>query len=75
MIILMTKFYDNVRHKMQPFLPEDRLPAFKAVKSVYNITRERGWRPIWEKELGNVAHEYKLGMVGAGFIVNDPVHS
>ena len=42
---------------MQPFLPEDRLPAFKTVKSVYNITRERGWRPIWEKELGNVAHE------------------
>jgi len=39
-------------------------------------TRERGqWRPIWEKELGNVAHAYKLRMVDAGFITNDPVHS
>jgi len=44
------------------------------VKSVYNITRERGWRAIWEKEVENVAHEYKLGMVDAGFIANDPVH-
>ena len=75
MIILMTKFYDDARHKMQPFLPEDRLPAFKVVKSVYNITRKRRWQPIWEKELGNVAHEYKLRMIDAGFIFNDPVHS
>ena len=44
------------------------------MKSVYNITRERGWRAIWEKEVENVAHEYKLGMVDAGFIANDPVH-
>ena len=71
----MTKFCDTkVRHKMQPFLPEDQLPAFKAVKSVYNITCKRGWQPIWEKELGNVAHEYKFGMVDARFIANDPIH-
>jgi len=52
MIILMIKFYNNVRHKMQQSLPEYLLPAFKAVESVYNITPERGWRPIQEKKLG-----------------------
>ncbi len=62
------------RNCFQPFLPEDQLPAFKAVKSVYNITRERGWRPIWEKELGNVAHEYQIGKVKADYIEGDPVH-
>ena len=65
----------DVRHRFQPFFTEDQLPAFKAVKSVYNITRERGWRPIWEKELGNIAHEYQSGKAAAGFVENDSVHS
>ena len=34
MMILITKFYDNVRHKIQPFLPEDRLPHQGKVKLV-----------------------------------------
>ncbi|KAJ7868014.1 hypothetical protein B0H14DRAFT_2346753, partial [Mycena olivaceomarginata] len=29
----------------------EAVTAHLSVKSVYNITRERGWRPIWEKEL------------------------
>ncbi len=43
------------KNHCQPFLPEDQLPAFKVVKSVYNIIHKQGWWPIWEKELGNVS--------------------
>jgi len=62
------------RQKFQPYLTEEQLPAFKAVKSVFNITRERGWRTLWEKELGNIAHEYKIGMATSGFVENDDIH-
>lgn len=34
-------------------VPEDLLPAFKAVKSTSNITRESNWRPLWEKARGH----------------------
>jgi len=37
------------------------IPAHKAVKSVFNITREHAWRPLWEKDLGNIQFEYKAG--------------
>jgi len=63
------------RQKFQPYLTEEQLPAFKAVKSVFNITRERAWRTLWEKELGNIAHEYKVGMATAGFVENDDIHA
>jgi hypothetical protein len=55
-------------------LPKGQLPAFKAVKSVYSITRKRGRRPILVKEFGNIVHEYQIGKVMAGFIESDPVH-
>jgi hypothetical protein len=55
-------------------LPLDSLPAHRSVKSVYNITRERGWRPIWEKELANVKYAYETGKISAGFHPEDPIH-
>ncbi|KAJ7185212.1 hypothetical protein C8R46DRAFT_881931, partial [Mycena filopes] len=59
------------------YLPElelDTVPAHMSVKSVYNITRERGWRPIWEKELANVKYAYETGKIAAGFHPQDPIH-
>jgi hypothetical protein len=50
------------------------MPPHKSVKSVYNITCERGWRPIWEKELANVHHMYSTGKIAAGFHPEDPIH-
>ncbi|KAF8911450.1 hypothetical protein CPB84DRAFT_1671914 [Gymnopilus junonius] len=55
-------------------VPEDILPSFKAVKSTFNITRERSWHPLWEKELSNVTHEYQLGKIASGFHQGDPTH-
>ena len=63
------------RQKFQPYLTEEQLPAFKPVKSVFNITGERAWRTLWGKELGNIAHEYKIGMVTVGFVENDDIHA
>ncbi|KAJ7465143.1 hypothetical protein FB451DRAFT_1179327 [Mycena latifolia] len=40
----------------------------------YNITRERGWRPIWEKELANVKNAYESGKMASGFHPEDPIH-
>ncbi|KAF8998666.1 hypothetical protein BDQ17DRAFT_1247363, partial [Cyathus striatus] len=72
---LLISLVTTMRQRFQPFIPDDQLPAFKAVKSTYNITRERGWRPIWEKELGNVVYEYKSGKVASGYVDTDEVHS
>ena len=63
-----------IRARFQPFLPEDKLPAFKAVKSVYNITRERAWRSLWHKELGNIAHIYQIGKAASGYVEIDSIH-
>ncbi|KAJ6630365.1 hypothetical protein B0H10DRAFT_1939129 [Mycena sp. CBHHK59/15] len=62
----------------QTFLPDldiETLPPHRSVKSVHNITREHGWRPIWEKELANVLFKYQDGKIGAGFHPGDPIHS
>ncbi|KAJ7182577.1 hypothetical protein C8R43DRAFT_868246 [Mycena crocata] len=62
----------------QTFLPDlslEAVPAHHSVKSVYNITRERGWRPIWEKELANVKYAYKSGKVASGYHPEDPIHA
>jgi hypothetical protein len=64
----------KIRQIYQPFLPEDTLPAHRATKSIFNITRERAWRPLWEKELGNVLHSYKIGKESIGFQINNPIH-
>jgi hypothetical protein len=29
---------------------------------------------LWEKEFGNIAYEYKIGMATAGFVENDDIH-
>jgi hypothetical protein len=61
----------------QIYLPDlelETVPAHLSVKSVYNITRERGWRPIWEKELANVKYAYETGKIAAGFHPEDPIH-
>lgn len=29
---------------------------------------------LWEKELGNIAHEYEIEMATAGFVENDNIH-
>ncbi|KAJ6536668.1 hypothetical protein B0H10DRAFT_2181829 [Mycena sp. CBHHK59/15] len=45
------------RSLRQTFLPDldiETLPPHRSVKSIAHITRECGWRPIWEKELANV---------------------
>ncbi|KAJ7439477.1 hypothetical protein FB451DRAFT_1301899 [Mycena latifolia] len=61
----------------QIYLPDlelETVPAHLSVKSVYNITRERGWRPIWEKELANVKYAYESGKMASGFHPEDPIH-
>ena len=60
--------------KYQPNLDENVLPTVRAVKSTKNITRERAWRPIWERDLANIAHVYKSGAIEAGYHPNDPFH-
>ncbi|KAF8958233.1 hypothetical protein BDZ97DRAFT_1906555 [Flammula alnicola] len=72
----LSKLIPNSFHLQiyQPYLSEETLPAHKAVKSIYNITRECNWRPIWEKELGNVAFEYTSGKALIGFHQDDPIH-
>ncbi|KAJ6596489.1 hypothetical protein B0H10DRAFT_1828332, partial [Mycena sp. CBHHK59/15] len=61
----------------QIYLPDlelDTVPAHLSVKSAYNITRERGWRPIWEKELANVEYAYESGKIASGYHSQDPIH-
>lgn len=57
-----------------PALPEDTLPAHRAVKSVFNITRERGWRPLWDKELANIEAFYLAKVATVGLVLNDAMH-
>ncbi|KAJ3523600.1 hypothetical protein NMY22_g11368 [Coprinellus aureogranulatus] len=64
----------QLRAKYQPYLPEERIPAVTATKSIKNITRERSWRPLYEDELSNVAHEYRTGMGESGYHPNDEFH-
>jgi hypothetical protein len=48
--------------------------AHMFTKSTYNITRERAWRGIWEKELSNVLEEYVNGQRDAGYDSTDDFH-
>lgn len=43
-----------------PALDIDLIPPHVSVRSVYNITQEQGWRPIWEQGLGNIYNKDKL---------------
>lgn len=62
------------RNLAQPFLSTDDLPAFRTTKSIFNITRERAWRPIFEKDLSNVLYFYNAGKLRIGFQADDPLH-
>ncbi|KAF9554090.1 hypothetical protein CPC08DRAFT_644758, partial [Agrocybe pediades] len=53
---------------------EHILPTFRAVKSVYNVTRERGWRSIYEKDLSNVLYEYQRRKLAVGYCEEDKRH-
>ncbi|KAJ7082929.1 hypothetical protein B0H15DRAFT_803055 [Mycena belliarum] len=64
----------SLRQIYLPDLELETVPAHLSVKSVYNITRERGWRPIWEKELANVKYAYESGKMAAGYHPEDPIH-
>jgi len=37
--------------------------------------RERSWRSLWHKELGNIAHEYQIGKISSGYLETDIIHS
>jgi hypothetical protein len=52
--------FSNFSQKYQPYISEEQLPAVRTVKSVYNITRERNWRPLYEKDLANILHFYRI---------------
>ncbi|RXW18835.1 hypothetical protein EST38_g7018 [Candolleomyces aberdarensis] len=64
----------ELRKTYQPYITEADVPSHSAVKSPQNITRERGWRPIWEKELANLLHFYRTGQFEAGYLPNDDFH-
>ncbi|KAJ7216981.1 hypothetical protein GGX14DRAFT_601649 [Mycena pura] len=64
----------SLRQAALPELSVEELPAHRSVKSVYNITRERNWRPLWEKELANVKYQYETGKIEAGYHPQDPIH-
>ncbi|KAJ2912735.1 hypothetical protein MD484_g7671, partial [Candolleomyces efflorescens] len=65
----------ELRKTYQPYITEADVPSHSAVKSPQNITRERGWRPIWEKDLANVLHFYRTGQMEAGYLPNDDFHA
>ncbi|KAF9034342.1 hypothetical protein BJ165DRAFT_1417428 [Panaeolus papilionaceus] len=64
----------TLRKRYQPYISEDEVPSHSAVKSTANITRERGWRPIWEKSLANTLHFYRTGQGAAGYHASDNFH-
>ncbi|EAU82186.2 hypothetical protein CC1G_10588 [Coprinopsis cinerea okayama7 len=70
MITLVT----DLRAKYQPYIPEENVPAVRASDSRTNITRERNWRPLWEKELSNIEYFYLNGKIESGFHPNDEFH-
>lgn len=37
----------------------DAIPAHSFVRSVFNITVEQGWRPLYHKELSNITVDYE----------------
>jgi len=50
-----------------PYISVDDKPAAKGLKSVYNnITRERAWRPLYEKELQNSNPPWSWSWIEAG---------
>ncbi|KAF5315640.1 hypothetical protein D9611_004975 [Ephemerocybe angulata] len=65
----------TLRKRYQPHISEEKVPSHSAVKSPQNVTRERSWRPLWEKHLANILHFYRIGQSDAGYQSNDDFHS
>ncbi|KAJ3502730.1 hypothetical protein NMY22_g18492 [Coprinellus aureogranulatus] len=64
-----------LRKEYVPYISEAQVPSHSAVKSPQNVTRERSWRPLWEKELANILHFYRVGQNEVGFQANDDFHA
>ncbi|EAU89702.2 hypothetical protein CC1G_07427 [Coprinopsis cinerea okayama7 len=64
----------NMRAKYQPHITEAQVPSHIAVSSPDNITRERGWRPIWNNDLSNILFFYQTGKEDSGYVDNDDFH-
>ncbi|TFY53216.1 hypothetical protein EVG20_g10219 [Dentipellis fragilis] len=64
-----------LRETFQPYLPSDTLPPHVFVKSVYNITRERAWRPLWAQDLANILFRYETGKFDAGYQPENSIHA
>ena len=65
----------NIRRQTyQPYLDNDTLPAHVFVKSIYNITRERNWRPLYSGVLANIEFKWATGKMDAGYHPNNPIH-
>ncbi|KII90163.1 hypothetical protein PLICRDRAFT_53263 [Plicaturopsis crispa FD-325 SS-3] len=64
----------TLRLRYRPALDVDELPAHRFVKSVYNIVRERAWRPLFHTELQNILVAWKEGQLGAGYHPLDERH-
>ncbi|KAF8504932.1 hypothetical protein JB92DRAFT_3145648 [Gautieria morchelliformis] len=58
----------------EPGLSVENLPPHRFVKSVHNITREHGWRPLWHKDLKNVLLAWREGQLEVGYIDSNPTH-
>ncbi|KAF7310286.1 hypothetical protein MIND_00402600 [Mycena indigotica] len=71
---ILAALQTSLREQSFPELSLEVVPAHRSVKSVYNITRERNWRPLWEKELANVRYQYEAGKIEAGYHPADPIH-
>ncbi|KAG2003177.1 citrate synthase I [Coprinopsis cinerea AmutBmut pab1-1] len=65
----------TLRATYQPYIPESVVASHNALKSPDNITRERNWRPLWEKDLANVLYFYRAGQEAAGFHPNNDFHA
>ncbi|KAJ2913413.1 hypothetical protein MD484_g7001, partial [Candolleomyces efflorescens] len=63
-----------LRQRFLPALDINLVPPHVSVKSVYNITRERGWRPIWEQGLENILYMYNKDKLLVGYQDHTPLH-
>ncbi|KIY47705.1 hypothetical protein FISHEDRAFT_44855, partial [Fistulina hepatica ATCC 64428] len=75
-ILLTIRFGANYMLYSALYLPglDESIPPHRSTKSIFNITRERAWRPMFHQTFANIIHFYKTGQLDAGFHPDDPVH-
>ncbi|KAF7293193.1 hypothetical protein HMN09_01197300 [Mycena chlorophos] len=71
---ILAALQTSLRQAALPELDIELVPAHRSVKSVHNITRERNWRPLWEKELSSIKFDYESGQIAAGYHPEDTLH-